>query len=79
MDDAAPLLTPRKARVIFRPFRRLDNSVTAPAGTGIGLTIARRLARSHGGDVRWVGERRDDAAAGNRFELRFRPLEKASS
>jgi signal transduction histidine kinase len=32
----------------------LDDSISAPSGTGIGLTIARRLARRHGGDVKIV-------------------------
>ncbi|MEM9826895.1 MAG: HAMP domain-containing sensor histidine kinase [Planctomycetota bacterium] len=50
--DSAQRLNRRQSRAVFRPFRRLDNSVTAPAGTGIGLTIARRLARLHGGDLR---------------------------
>ncbi|MFN3199329.1 MAG: sensor histidine kinase [Bradymonadia bacterium] len=37
---------------IFDPFYRLDDRLTAQAsGTGIGLTISRRLARLHGGDL----------------------------
>ena len=36
---------------VFRPFERLDDSISAPSGTGIGLTIARRAARRHGGDL----------------------------
>jgi signal transduction histidine kinase len=36
---------------IFQPFWRGDLSVSGAAGTGIGLSIARELARLHGGDV----------------------------
>ncbi|HIG83272.1 MAG TPA: HAMP domain-containing histidine kinase [Verrucomicrobia bacterium] len=38
---------------IFEPFSRLNDKLTeAASGTGIGLSIARDLARQHGGDLR---------------------------
>jgi two-component system osmolarity sensor histidine kinase EnvZ len=37
---------------MFRPFHRLDRSRNPrTGGVGLGLTIARDVARSHGGDV----------------------------
>ena len=37
---------------IFQPFNRISNKLTdGVSGTGIGLTIARQLARFHGGDI----------------------------
>ncbi len=44
----------RHRRSIFRPFARLDDSVSAPSGTGIGLTIALRAAQRHGGELSLV-------------------------
>ncbi len=52
VSDRGPGI-PREARErVFQPFVRLSDRLTdGAAGTGIGLTIARELARRHGGDL----------------------------
>ncbi|MDV6029458.1 MAG: HAMP domain-containing histidine kinase [Phycisphaera sp. RhM] len=47
-DDGPGIATAHQEK-IFRPFQRVDDSIHAPGGTGIGLTIARRAAVRHGG------------------------------
>ncbi len=49
--DAGPGIPAQFREEIFRPFSRLDNDVRSASGTGIGLTIARELARQHSGDL----------------------------
>lgn len=49
--DAGPGIPPAKRGAVFEPFARVTNAVSYAAGTGIGLSIARELARLHGGDV----------------------------
>ena len=49
--DAGPGIPTAKRAFVFEPFSRLSNDVSYAAGTGIGLPIARELARLHGGDV----------------------------
>jgi two-component system osmolarity sensor histidine kinase EnvZ len=53
VDDDGPGISPDKRARAFRPFIRLDASRNpSTGGVGLGLTIARDVARSHGGDVR---------------------------
>ncbi len=50
--DDGPGVSPRERDRIFEPFHRATDKLTdGVAGAGIGLTIARELARLHGGDV----------------------------
>ncbi|MFO0977300.1 MAG: ATP-binding protein [Planctomycetaceae bacterium] len=49
--DSGPGIPAQYREEIFRPFARLDNDVRSASGTGIGLTIARELARQHAGDL----------------------------
>ncbi len=53
VDDNGPGIPPADRGRVFRPFVRLDASRNpSTGGVGLGLTIARDVARSHGGDVR---------------------------
>ncbi len=52
VDDNGPGIPPDRYEDVFRPFYRLDESRNADTGgVGLGLSIARDVARSHGGDV----------------------------
>lgn len=53
VDDDGPGIPPSEREHVFQPFIRLDSSRNPrTGGIGLGLTIARDVARSHGGDVR---------------------------
>ena len=53
IDDDGPGIPPAERERVFQPFIRLDLSRNpSTGGVGLGLTIARDVARSHGGDVR---------------------------
>ena len=49
--DNGPGIPKRMRGKIFEPFVRVSNRLEDPTGTGIGLSIARSLARLHGGDI----------------------------
>ncbi|GBD85937.1 signal transduction histidine-protein kinase BaeS [bacterium BMS3Abin02] len=49
VTDTGLGLTSEQQTQVFERFYRADHSV--PGGTGIGLTIARGIARQHGGDI----------------------------
>jgi len=52
IDDDGPGIPEENREDVFRPFFRLDESRnTETGGTGLGLTIARDIMRSHGGDL----------------------------
>lgn len=52
IDDDGPGIAEAQREEVFRPFTRLETSRNpATGGVGLGLTIARDIARFHGGDV----------------------------
>jgi len=52
VSDRGPGIPPTERENVFKPFVRLSSRVSdGVAGTGIGLSIARELARLHGGDL----------------------------
>lgn len=52
VEDNGPGIERSKRQTIFEPFVRLEDKTTeGVSGTGIGLSIARDLARLHGGDL----------------------------
>ncbi|MEM9053831.1 MAG: ATP-binding protein [Pseudomonadota bacterium] len=53
IDDDGPGIPEEKREDAFRPFHRLDDARSQNvSGTGLGLTLARDFANSHGGDIR---------------------------
>ena len=52
VDDDGPGIPEDQFEMVFRPFYRLDEARNLDeSGTGLGLPIARDIARAHGGDV----------------------------
>lgn len=50
--DRGPGIPPEQLSHVFEPFYRIESSRSRETGgTGLGLTIARNLARQHGGDI----------------------------
>jgi PAS domain S-box-containing protein len=65
--DTGPGLTAQHAEALFKPFSQADNSITRRyGGTGLGLTIGRRLAQMMGGDVTLV---RTEIGKGSHFRV----------
>lgn len=53
IDDDGPGISADRREDMFRPFTRMEESRNpATGGVGLGLTIARDIARFHGGDVK---------------------------
>jgi two-component system osmolarity sensor histidine kinase EnvZ len=52
VDDDGPGIPAERREEAFRPFHRLDTGRTLASGSvGLGLAIARDIARGHGGDI----------------------------
>ncbi|WP_207536893.1 ATP-binding protein [Sabulicella rubraurantiaca] len=53
VEDDGPGIPPEQMETVFRPFHRLEASRNRETGgSGLGLTIARSIARAGGGDIR---------------------------
>ena len=64
VSDNGPGIQGITRRALFKPFKRPGDD-NAPAGLGLGLALARSLARAQGGDLEVV----EDVGAGARFVL----------
>jgi two-component system osmolarity sensor histidine kinase EnvZ len=51
VDDDGPGIPASERENVFRPFYRLDKARTADGNSGLGLAIARDIAKSHGGHI----------------------------
>jgi two-component system, OmpR family, osmolarity sensor histidine kinase EnvZ len=52
VDDNGPGIPPAERDNVFRPFYRIDHARNQDVGnSGLGLAIARDIAKSHGGDI----------------------------
>jgi signal transduction histidine kinase len=51
VDDDGPGIPVEEQEKVFAPFYRLDARDPGKAGVGLGLSVARTVAREHGGDV----------------------------
>lgn len=70
VHDSGPGIPHMKRNSIFEPFVRLESRANeGVSGTGIGLSIARDIARTHGGDVLL-----EPADKGARFVLRIKGM-----
>ncbi len=68
VDDDGPGVPAPAREDVFRPFFRLDEARNQDqSGSGLGLSIARDIARAHGGDV-WLA---DSPLGGLRASLRL--------
>jgi len=64
--DRGPGIPPKQVESIFLPFHRLHDSLSnGIPGSGLGLTLARRMARVHGGDITYTSR----AGGGSCFTL----------
>jgi signal transduction histidine kinase len=74
VEDHGPGIPCDRWDAVFEPFVRLKNELTeGVAGTGIGLSLSRDLARLHGGDLRLT-----TSEVGSKFEL-ILPLREVST
>ena len=69
VDDTGPGMTQDQVAQLFQAFTQVDSSMTRRhGGTGLGLTISRRLAQLMGGEVELA---QTAVGRGSRFEVRL--------
>jgi signal transduction histidine kinase len=62
VSDRGPVIPESERERLFLPFYRAPGTASSK-GAGLGLALVRQIARRHGGDVTYLGER------GNSFEV----------
>jgi signal transduction histidine kinase len=76
IDDDGPGIPENRLEEVFEPFMRLEDSRNAATGgAGLGLTLARSIAREHGGDIVLENRKSGGRVTGLRASLRL-PREK---
>lgn len=51
IGDRGPGIAPEQVEHIFERYRRGETHMTTPAGTGLGLYVARQIIQAHGGEL----------------------------
>lgn len=65
IGDRGPGIPPEQVEHIFERYRRGETDTATPAGTGLGLYVARQIIQAHGGDL-WLAE---NTSTGCKFAL----------
>ncbi|HLJ26364.1 MAG TPA: ATP-binding protein [Candidatus Angelobacter sp.] len=72
--DRGPGIPQKKREVVFQPFHRLHDSLASGvSGSGLGLTLARRMAQAHGGNVTYSS--REGGGSCFTFSVPLSPLD----
>ncbi len=79
VDDDGPGIPANRLDEVFEPFVRLEASRNnATGGSGLGLTLARSIAREHGGEIVLLNRMTEGQITGLRAQLRL-PREQSRS